>query len=102
MTRLVTPFLACTAALLCLLPLSSAQAQNTPDATVKLLQELSEAPGPSGAEEGVRALMVPIMKPLATKLTYDGMGSVIAQSGTSGPRIMVDAHMDELGGMVRA
>ena len=45
------------------------------------------------------------MKPLAAKLTYDGMGSVIAQldgsSGSTGPRIMVDAHMDELGGMVR-
>ncbi len=71
------------------------------DATVQLLQRLSDAPGPSGAEEGVRAVMVPIMKPLATKLTYDGLGSVIAQVGTAGPRIMVDAHMDELGGMVR-
>jgi putative aminopeptidase FrvX len=29
------------------------------------------------------------------------MGSVIAQHGTSGPRIMLDAHMDELGGIVR-
>jgi endoglucanase len=44
--------------------------------------------------------MVREMKPLA-KISYDGMGSVIAQSGTSGPRIMLDAHMDELGGMVR-
>jgi putative aminopeptidase FrvX len=26
---------------------------------------------------------------------------VIAQQGTSGPRIMIDAHMDELGGIVR-
>ena len=42
------------------------------------------------------------MKPLATEpIRYDGMGSVIAQQGTSGPRIMIDAHMDELGGMVR-
>ncbi len=45
--------------------------------------------------------MVPVMQPLATRLSYDGMGSVIAQVGTAGPRIMVDAHMDELGGMVR-
>jgi len=29
------------------------------------------------------------------------MGSVIAQQGSTGPRIMIDAHMDELGGMVR-
>jgi endoglucanase len=47
------------------------------------------------------------MKPLATEpLKYDGTGSVIAQQGStladhSRPRIMIDAHMDELGGMVR-
>ena len=83
---------------LALLPVAS-HAQNDP--TLTLLQRLADAPGPPGAEEPVRALMVPIMKPLATTLSYDGMGSVIAQAGTSGPRIMVDAHMDELGGMVR-
>lgn len=72
------------------------------DATIQLLQKLSDAPGPPGAEDAVRALMVAEMKPLSTlPLQYDGMGSVIAQVGTSGPRIMVDAHMDELGGMVR-
>ncbi len=81
----------------CLLPFA-ARAQ---DPTLSLLEKLANAPGPPGAEEPVRALMVPIMQPLATRLSYDGMGSVIAQVGTSGPRIMVDAHMDELGGMVR-
>jgi endoglucanase len=45
--------------------------------------------------------MVDAMKPYASSLTFDGMGSIIATQGTSGPRIMVDAHMDELGGMVR-
>jgi putative aminopeptidase FrvX len=49
----------------------------------------------------VRKIIVERMKPLAEKLSYDGLGSVIAVQGTSGPRIMVDAHMDELGGMVR-
>ena len=90
------------------LPALLAGAQSSPvsnDATVQLLEKISNAPGPPGAEEPVRALMVPIMKPLATRLTYDGMGSVIAQVGGSsanaGPRIMIDAHMDELGGMVR-
>jgi endoglucanase len=71
------------------------------DRTEALLKALSEAPGPSGFEEPVRAIMVRELKPLATNITYDGMGSVIAQNGTSGPRIMLDAHMDELGGMVR-
>lgn len=92
--------LAAAACLAGLPKVTTAQPQGT-DATVTLLQKLADAPGPPGAEEPVRAIMVPIMKPLASKLSYDGMGSVIAQVGSSGPRIMVDAHMDELGGMVR-
>ena len=44
--------------------------------------------------------MVREMKPYA-RISYDGLGSVIAQNGTSGPRVMLDAHMDELGGVVR-
>ena len=72
------------------------------DRTVELLRSLSNAAGPPGAEDPVRAIMVQEMKPLATEaIRYDGMGSVIAQQGAVGPRIMIDAHMDELGGMVR-
>jgi endoglucanase len=72
------------------------------DRVTGLLQRLSDAAGPPGAEEPVRAIMVGEMKPLALEpIRYDGMGSVIAQQGTTGPRIMIDAHMDELGGMVR-
>jgi putative aminopeptidase FrvX len=74
----------------------------TGDRVVGLLEKLSNAAGPPGAEEPVRAIMVGEMKPLATEpLKYDGTGSVIAQQGKTGPRIMIDAHMDELGGMVR-
>ena len=62
--------------------------------------------GPPGAEEAVRTVMVPEMKAASTApLRYDGIGSVIAEQapagGKQGPRIMIDAHMDELGGMVR-
>ena len=84
-----------------------APAQAAGDATVQLLERLSNAPGPSGAEEAVRAIMVGEMKKLATApIRYDGTGSVVAQQGSTsldhgGPRIMIDAHMDELGGMVR-
>src|SRR3984885_71886 len=80
----------------------SAAMGQTGDRVVGLLEKLSNAAGPPGAEEPVRAIMVGEMKPLATEpLKYDGTGSVIAQQGTTGPRIMVDAHMDELGGVVR-
>ena len=78
-----------------------ALAQTASDATVRLLQQLADVAGPPGAEEPVRALMVPLMKASSDSLRYDGLGSVIAQQGSAGPRIMVDAHMDELGGMVR-
>src|SRR6266403_5120767 len=71
------------------------------DRLVQLLKELTEAPGPPGYEEAVRKIMTDRFKPLADNITYDGLGSVIAQQGSSGPRIMLDAHMDELGGMVR-
>ena len=71
------------------------------DQVPALLKTLTEAPGPPGYEDPVRKLMAGYMRPLADKVSFDGLGSVIAQQGTSGPRIMIDAHMDELGGMVR-
>ena len=83
-----------------------AQTPSTPssqsqDRVFQLLKELTEAPGPPGFEEPVRKLMIERMHPFADSITYDGLGSIIAQQGHSGPRIMLDAHMDELGGMVR-
>lgn len=71
------------------------------DRTAKLLGELADAHGPPGFEEPVRAIMVRELKPLSDTIRYDGMGSVIATAGGSGPKIMLDAHMDEVGGMVR-
>lgn len=90
----------CALASIFLLPLPLLQAQ-AGDVTVDMLQKLADAPGPPGAEEAVRAIMYPVMKANSASIRFDGLGSVIAQQGSSGPRIMVDAHMDELGGMVR-
>jgi putative aminopeptidase FrvX len=71
------------------------------DRVVQLLKELTEVSGPPGYEDPVRKIMAERMKPYADGIVYDGLGSIIAQQGKSGPRIMLDAHMDELGGMVR-
>ena len=71
------------------------------DQTIQILQRIADAPGPSGFEEPIRRVMVEYMKPLSSSLRYDGMGSIIAAHGSSGPRVMIDAHMDELGGMIR-
>lgn len=94
------PLVAVTA-LLALFAAGAASAQTAGDRTERLLAELADAPGPSGFEEAVRVIMVREMKPHADKISFDGIGSVIAQQGSSGPRVMLDAHMDELGGVVR-
>ncbi len=95
--------------LLTLLVPASIVSQNAPpeqdrpekDRVVQLLKLLTEAPGPPGYEDPVRKLMTEQMRPFADKISYDGLGSVVAQQGNSGPHILLDAHMDELGGMVR-
>jgi putative aminopeptidase FrvX len=71
------------------------------DRVAVLLQRLADAAGPPGFEDPVRALVVQEAGSLASSIRYDGMGSVIAMEEGSGPLILVDAHMDELGGMVR-
>ena len=71
------------------------------DRTETLLAELANAPGPPGFEEPVRAIVVKQLQPLVDGISYDGLGTVIARHGTTGPRIMLDAHLDELGGVVR-
>ncbi len=71
------------------------------DRTTDLLRQLTDTPGPPGFEEPIRKVMVEAMKPFAASLIFDGLGSIIATQGTQGPRIMVDAHMDELGAVVR-
>src|SRR3954468_4967352 len=80
--------------------LSSAMA-SAQDRTVELLQKITDAAGAPGFEEPIRKVMLEAMKPFATSMAFDGLGSILATQGTSGPRIMVDAHMDELGGVVR-
>ncbi len=94
-------FVAVAAAAVSIIGAQTPAAAQPRDRTESLLKELSEARGPSGFEEDVRRIMVRELKPYASKLSYDGLGSVIAQQGTAGPRIMLDAHMDELGGVVR-
>jgi putative aminopeptidase FrvX len=94
-------FIVLCALCLCATGLVAAPAALGRDRVETLLQSLADAPGPSGYEEEVRAIMVRELKPFATQISYDGLGSVIAQHGAKGPRIMLDAHMDELGGIVR-
>ncbi|MFN8585906.1 MAG: M42 family metallopeptidase [Dehalococcoidia bacterium] len=69
----------------------------------RLLAELSEAPGPSGFEGGIRSVVRRELAALVDDLETDGLGSLIARLGDAEarPRVMLSAHMDELGLMVR-
>src|SRR6476469_6571362 len=71
------------------------------DRTVELLQKITDAAGAPGFEEPIRKVMLDAIKPFAASVTFDGLGSILATQGGSGPRIMVDVHMDELGGVIR-
>lgn len=68
----------------------------------ELLRELSEAFGVAGYEDDVRAIMTRRLKPFA-EVEYDRLGSLIAkQEGAAAePRVMLPAHMDEVGLIVR-
>ncbi len=74
-----------------------------PDRTAKLLEELSNAFGPSGYEADVRAIMRRELAPYSDRIETDGLGSLIAISNKApgAPRVMMAAHMDELGMIVR-
>jgi len=86
------------AALAALLAASAVHAQ---DRTVELLRSITNAAGAPGFEEPIRKVMLDAMKPYASSIAFDGLGSILATQGSTGPRIMIDAHMDELGGVVR-
>lgn len=70
----------------------------------KLLKKLSELPGPSGFENRVGAAIEALWRPLADSTTADMVGNVIAVKHGHGEaprrRILLAAHMDEIGLMV--
>ena len=66
-----------------------------------LLAKFSNAHGLSGYEDAVASLLVEELTPLADEVRIDPMGNVIATRAGEGPVVMVAAHMDEIGLMVK-
>ena len=64
-----------------------------------LIQELVEAYGPSGNESGVRELIRAHVEPLCDECRVDALGNLIAlkRGDGSGLKVMLAAHMDEIG-----
>ncbi len=65
-----------------------------------LLVELSNAVGLPGGEGAVREIVREKLKELTDEISTDAMGNIIAHVPGSGPKLMLDAHMDEVGFMV--
>ncbi|MFP4057136.1 MAG: M42 family metallopeptidase [Candidatus Brocadiia bacterium] len=71
--------------------------------SLDLLTTLTEAPGPPGHEDEVRALVAREAEGLA-EVSHDRLGSIICRKAGSAaePRVMIPAHMDEIGFVVNA
>lgn len=69
-----------------------------------LLEELSNAFGPAGCEDEIRRLLARSLHKQVDRLETDALGNLIAFKRGTGPeprlKVMVDAHMDEVGLMV--
>lgn len=73
------------------------------DKTFQLIKDLTEIQGTSGNERNVRNYMREKMEPLVDYIETDGLGGIFGvreSKEADAPRIMVAAHMDEVGFMV--
>lgn len=68
----------------------------------ELIRKLVETYGPSGVEEQIRAVIRAEVASMADEMRVDPLGSLVVRKKGSGEgqRIVLDAHMDEIGVMV--
>ncbi|MBW6440489.1 M42 family metallopeptidase [Patescibacteria group bacterium] len=66
-----------------------------------LLEKLSNAHGISGHEKKVRAILEKEISPYVDEVYTDKLGNLIATKNGDGPVVMIAAHMDEIGFMVK-
>ncbi len=73
------------------------------DKTEELFKELTEAFGPAGYEEEIAKIMQKHFEPLTQEITFDNLGSVIGikKGNSEYPKVMISAHMDEVGFIVK-
>ncbi|MBZ9632795.1 M42 family metallopeptidase [Clostridium sp. FP1] len=62
-----------------------------------LLEKLSNAAGPSGFEGEVREIIKEEIVNYVDEMKVDVMGNIIAHKKGNGAKILIDAHMDEVG-----
>ncbi|MEO8681089.1 MAG: M42 family metallopeptidase [Vicinamibacterales bacterium] len=91
------------AALSATAPHAQAGAQAPQDGVVRLLEELTNAPGAPGFEGPVRNILRREWQGLLAELHTDGLGNLLGtlRGQSAGPRVLLMAHMDEVGFLVR-
>ena len=62
-----------------------------------LIQKLTETFSPSGYEAAIRDVIRAEVAAYADELSVDALGNLIARKGKGGKKIMIAAHMDEIG-----
>ncbi len=67
---------------------------------INLIKKLTEAYGPSGREEEVRSIIKEEIEGKVDETIIDSLGNLIAIKKGEGKKIMVAAHMDEIGVIV--
>ena len=66
----------------------------------ELLKKLTEAYGPSGNEEVIRDIIRDEIKDYVDEIRVDTLGNLIAVKKGNGVKVMLAAHMDQIGFMV--
>ena len=64
---------------------------------IELLTKICATPGIAGREDLLRRLVRDELRPLVDEMRIDALGNVIGTRRGEGPRVMVAAHMDEIG-----
>jgi len=67
-----------------------------------LLKGLSELPGPPGQEEAVQARLRELWGQQAQEIELTPVGNLLAHIGGRGPKLMMVAHADEIGLIVKS
>jgi putative aminopeptidase FrvX len=66
-----------------------------------LVAEFCAVSAPSGAETELADLLTSRWEPRSAEVWRDPVGNVVARVGGSGPRVLLQAHMDQVGYIVR-
>ncbi len=69
---------------------------------MELLKRLTEEHGPSGDEGKIREIIKKEIKPYVDELYRDKFGNLIARKKGKGTSVLLAAHMDEIGVMVKS